>query len=73
MSTIKLKAEREAQIAEQDKKKDIKYQKVAKASNKIISDKSAQASRSIERIQERGDVRGDNLADRYNELEPCLQ
>lgn len=67
----KLKAEREAQIAEQDKKKDIKYQKVAKASNKIISDKSAQASRSIERIQERGDVRGDNLADKYNELEPA--
>lgn len=31
----KLKAEREAQIAEQDKKKDIKYQKVAKASDKI--------------------------------------
>lgn len=59
----KLKEEREAQIAEQDKKKDIKYQKVAKASNKIISDKAAQASRSIERIQERGDVRGDNLAD----------
>ena len=67
----KLKAEREAQIAEQDKKKDIKYQKVAKASNKIISDKAAQASRSIERIQERGDVRGDNLADKYNELEPA--
>lgn len=66
----KLKAEREAQIAEQNKKKDIKYQKIAKASNKIISDKSAQASRSIERIQERGDVRGDNLADKYNELEP---
>jgi hypothetical protein len=66
----KLKAEREAQIAEQDKKKDIKYQKVAKASNKIISDKATQASRSIERIQERGDVRGDNLADKYNELEP---
>ena len=67
----KLKAEREAQIAEQDKKKDVKYQKVAKASNKIISDKAAQASRSIERIQERGDVRGDNLADKYNELEPA--
>lgn len=67
----KLKAEREAQIAEQDKKKDIKYQKVAKASNKIISDKATQASRSIERIQERGDVRGDNLADKYNELEPA--
>jgi hypothetical protein len=69
----KLKAEREAQIAKQDKKKDIKYQKVAKASNKIISDKAAQASRSIERIQERGDVRGDNLADRYNELEPAWE
>ena len=67
----KLKAEREAQIAEQDKKKDIKYQKIAKASNKIISDKSAQVSRSIERIQESGDVRGDKLADKYNELEPA--
>lgn len=67
----KLKAEREAQIAEQDKKKDIKYQKTAKASNKIISDKSAQVSRSIERIQESGDVRGDKLADKYNELEPA--
>ena len=67
----KLKAEREAQIAEQDKKKDIKYQKVAKASDKIISDKSAQVSRSIKRIQESGDVRGDKLADKYNELEPA--
>ena len=67
----KLKAEREAQIAEQDKKKDIKYQKVAKASDKIISDKSAQVSRSIERIKESGDVRGDKLADKYNELEPA--
>lgn len=67
----KLKAEREAQIAEQDKKKDIKYQKVAKASDKIISDKASQASRSIERIKERGDVRGDKLADEYNELEPA--
>lgn len=67
----KLKAEREAQIAEQDKKKDIKYQKVAKASDKIISDKSAQVSRSIKRIQESGDVRGNKLADKYNELEPA--
>lgn len=66
----KLKAERDELIAAQDKRKDLKYQKVAKASNRIISDKSAQASRSIERIQERGDVRGDRLADAYNELEP---
>ena len=67
----KLKAEREAQIAEQDKKRDIKYQKVAKASDKIISDKAAQASRSIEHIKERGDVVGNNLADKYNKLEPA--
>ena len=66
-----LKAERDELIAAQDKRKDLKYQKVAKASNRIISDKSAQASRSIERIQERGDVRGDRLADAYNELEPA--
>lgn len=66
----KLKAEREAQIAEQDKKRDIKYQNVAKASDKIISDKATQASRSIERIKERGDVVGNNLADKYNKLEP---
>lgn len=65
------KAEREALIAEQDKKKDTKYQKVAKASDKIISDKATQASRSIERIKERGDVIGDNLANKYNELEPA--
>jgi len=61
----KLKAEREAQIAEQDKKKDIKYQKVAKASNKIISDKAAQASRSIEGIQKRE-------SERLKELEKKL-
>lgn len=67
----KLKAEREALIAEQDKKRDIKYQKVAKASDKIISDKATQASRNIERIKERGDVIGDNLANKYNELEPA--
>lgn len=46
----KLKAEREAQIAEQDKKKDIKYQKVAKAS-KETANKIKAKEREVSEVQ----------------------